>query len=126
MPRDDPNAWNRPTPDFPHWQPPAGRGVFDAPPADLCRTHRKAWLAWRDHIRKYDPNNPTEWPGGQHIMDSRTSHTTRRRSWIEKNARQMEIVENICRSGKSKECDRAPEPHSKQIETVSLPERNAS
>lgn len=93
-------------PDYPHWAPPAGRGPRDAPPADLCPAHRTAWLGWRNHITKYSTSNPTEWPGGSHIMDSRTSHTTRRRTWIEKNAGQMQLVETICRSGNSPQCNR--------------------
>ena len=86
-------------PDYPHWKAPQGRGPHDAPPADLCPAHRKQWLAWRNHVQKYSTSNPTEWPGGAHIMDSRTSHTTRRRSWIEKDAGQMEMIEDFCRRG---------------------------
>jgi hypothetical protein len=93
-------------PDFPHWQPPAGRGPYDWPPADLCPAHREAWLTWRNHYLKYRVSNPTEWPGRAMIMDSRTSHTTRRRGWIDKDAEQMELIEKICRSGKSPECNR--------------------
>lgn len=98
-------------PDFPHWAPPTGRGPMDSPPRDLCAAHTDAWKKWRDHVKKYDPRNPTEWPGGAHIMDSRTSHLTRRRGWIDKNAEQMELIEGICRTGRSPECTpRAEEP----------------
>lgn len=88
----------------PGWEPPKGRGPHDSPPADLCPPQRKAWLAWRNHIREYNPSNPTEWPGGSHIMDSRTTHTERRRGWIEKNAGQMEMVERFCRR-RGPQCD---------------------
>jgi hypothetical protein len=63
-------------------------------------------MTWRNHYRKYRVEHPTEWPGEAMIMDSRTSHTTRRRQWIEKDAEQMELIETICRSGNSPECDR--------------------
>lgn len=117
--KDNPNAWNRPFPDFPHWQPPEGRGPHDMPPDDLCKVHRSAWMQWRNHITKYSTSNPKEWPGGAHIMDSRTSHATRRRQWIEKNAEQMELVERICRSGRSPECDRDdPKPAAPAVVTV--------
>ena len=91
-------------PDYPYWQAPKGHGPHDRPPADLCTAHRSAWLTWRNHYRKYDSRDPREWPGGSHIMDSRTSHTTRRRDWIDKDAGQMKLIEEICRSGKSPEC----------------------
>jgi hypothetical protein len=109
MPRDDPGAWNKPFADFPHWSPPAGRGPYDTPPADLCPAHRSAWKTWRDHYRKYRTSDPREWPGGSHIMDSRTSHTTRRRHWIEQDAEQMKLIETICRSGRSPECNHPEE-----------------
>jgi hypothetical protein len=102
--KDDPNAWNRQVPDYPHWEPPKGRGPYDAPPPGLCPPQREAWLKWRNHITKYSTTNPTEWPGGSHIMDSRTSHTARRRDWIEKNARQMEMVESFC-ARRGPQCD---------------------
>lgn len=94
------------------WIPPPvmqGRGPHDSPPIDLCPVHRKAWRAWRDHVRRYTSSNPTDWPGGSHIMDSRTTHLERRRGWLTKDAEQMELVEKICRSGKSPECERKPE-----------------
>jgi hypothetical protein len=97
--------WAAPMPDYPHWEPPAGRGPLDPPPADLCPAHREAWLRWRGHYQKYSTISPTEWPGGAHIMDSRTSHVTRRRDWITKDAGQMELIETICRRGTSPECN---------------------
>ena len=93
-------------PDPPHWQPPVGRGPHDQPPADLCPPQAQAWKAWRDRYLKYSTSHPTEWPGGAHIMDSRTSHTARRRDWIEKDAGQMEIVEHCCRV-RGPQCDLA-------------------
>lgn len=71
-------------------------------PADLCPEHRRIWRAWRDN--RYKPWAPTEWPGGSHIMDSRTSHTERAADWQRKNAEQQAATEEICRSGRSPQC----------------------
>lgn len=79
------------------------------PPADLCRTHATAWTKWRTHSLSYDPRNPKDWPG-QHIMDSRTSHAERRRTWITKGREQLDLTENICRSGRSPQCNHGQPP----------------
>jgi hypothetical protein len=91
------------------WKPPAHSLAVqddpyptDPPPSDLCPEHRMAWLQYRD--RFYDPQNPTEWPGGAHIRDSRTSHAERRNDWIRRSRQQMDLIEGICRSGRSPEC----------------------
>jgi hypothetical protein len=72
-------------------------------PGDLCPTHRAHFVGWRRN--DYSPWNPTEWPGGSHIMDSRTSHEERARDWDRKNLQAMEQVAAICRSGRSPQCD---------------------
>jgi hypothetical protein len=102
----DSRSYRHAFPDLPHWEPPRGRGPHDPPPYGLCPPQREAWLAWRNLVHKYDPRNPKEWPGGAHIMDSRTSHTARRRDWIEKSAGQMEIVERAC-ALRGRQCDQA-------------------
>lgn len=73
-------------------------------PAALCPTHTRHVAGWR--ALRYDPRNPTEWPGGSHIMDSRTTHAERAAGWERKTAEQIALVEEICRSGRSPQCDR--------------------
>lgn len=77
-------------------------------PDDLCPAHRKIWTGWRDLT--YSPSNPTEWPGGSHIMDSRTTHAERARTWDAKSREQMTLTEECCRSGRSPQCDRPAAP----------------
>lgn len=72
------------------------------PPEDLCAAHQAIWRKWRDN--HYNPRRPTEWPGGSHIMDSRTSHTDRGRTWDRKNREQMDLTAGLCRSGRSPQC----------------------
>ncbi len=71
-------------------------------PRDLCPVHREIAYAWRDN--HYSPWNPSEWPGGSHIMDSRTSHTERSADWDRKNLQQIELTIDCCRSGRSPQC----------------------
>jgi hypothetical protein len=71
-------------------------------PGDLCREHARIWDGWAQ--LNYNWRNPTEWPGGSHIMDSRTSHTDRAADWERKSRAQLEQVERICRSGRSPQC----------------------
>jgi hypothetical protein len=73
-----------------------------SPPPDLCPAHLRIWHAWRDHV--YDPRNPLDWPG-QHIGDSRTTHTERADQWAVKNLEQMEMCERVCHTGNSPQCD---------------------
>ena len=56
-----------------------------------CQAIRAGWQSLT-----YDPKKPAEWPGGQHILDARTSHAERRTDWESKTARQVRLVENIC------------------------------
>lgn len=76
-------------------------------PDDLCPLHREHARYWREN--HYDPRKPTEWPGGIHIVDSRTSHEERARRWDRKNREQIDHVAAICRSGRSPQCN-WPEP----------------
>lgn len=60
----------------------------------LCPACAAARTKWRQVI--YNPRRPSEWPGGQHILDSRTSHTERRADWEKKTAEQVALIEGIC------------------------------
>lgn len=60
----------------------------------LCPTCQAARLKWRQ--LHYNPRHPTEWPGGQHILDARRDHTQRRADWDTKTAQQVRLIENIC------------------------------
>lgn len=60
----------------------------------LCPTCQAARTKWRQ--LHYDPRRPTQWPGGQHILDARTSHQERRRDWETKTAQQVQLIESIC------------------------------
>ncbi|MFJ2217820.1 hypothetical protein ACIQVO_36620 [Streptomyces sp. NPDC101062] len=71
-------------------------------PRDLCPAHREIAYAWRDN--HYSPWNPSEWPGGSHIMDSRTSHAERGAGWDRKNLQQIKLTIDCCRSGRSPQC----------------------
>lgn len=71
-------------------------------PRDLCPVHWEIARSWRDN--HYSVWNPSEWPGGPHIMDSRTSHSERGASWDRKNLRQIELTVTCCRSGRSPQC----------------------
>lgn len=64
------------------------RGVKLCP---ACQTIRANWLRLT-----YNPKKPAEWPGGQHILDSRTTHAERRADWERKTARQVQLIESIC------------------------------
>lgn len=48
----------------------------------------------------YDPRKPGEWPGGP-LMDSRTSHETRRLDWERKTADQITMIKGFCRDGRN-------------------------
>jgi hypothetical protein len=76
-------------------------------PTDLCPEHKRIARAYRD--LRYDWRRPTEWPGGQHILDSRTSHAERSAGWDRKSREQIELVIAICRSGNSPQCNREAE-----------------
>lgn len=73
-------------------------------PPDLCPEHKRIARAWRDN--HYDPSRPSEWPGGSHIMDSRTSHAERAAGWDRKNREQVDLTIDCCRSGSSPQCNR--------------------
>lgn len=71
-------------------------------PRDVCPVHWEIARSWRDN--HYSPWNPREWPGGSHIMDSRTSHSERSADWDRKNLQQLELTVACCRSGRSPQC----------------------
>jgi hypothetical protein len=68
----------------------------------MCPEHTRIWRAWRDHL--YNPYHPQDWPGMM-ILDARTSHAERRADWVAKNAEQMQLTEECCRSGRSRQCN---------------------
>lgn len=72
---------------------------------DLCPEHRRIFQAWRRNT--YNPRQPRDWPGGQHIADSRTSHAEREQTWRRKNIEQMMLTAELCRRGDSPQCNRA-------------------
>jgi hypothetical protein len=77
--------------------------VLNTPiPDDLCLLHREQFRAYREN--HYSPRNPTEWPGGSHIMDSRVSHAERDRDWDRKNLQIMQDIADQCRSGRIPGC----------------------
>lgn len=73
------------------------------PPDDLCGEHGRIWREWWRHSKSYSTLDPKDWPG-QRIMDSRTSHDARRAEWLRKGVGQLQLTEQICRSGKSPQC----------------------
>ena len=56
-----------------------------------CQAARAGWLRL-----DYNPRHPSEWPGGQQILDARTSHTARRADWQRKTAQQIAAIEDRC------------------------------
>lgn len=56
-----------------------------------CQPIRAGWLRL-----DYNPRHPTEWPGGQQILDARTTHTERRADWARKTAQQVQAIEDLC------------------------------
>lgn len=76
------------------------------PPDDLCQVHALAWRKWWDYSKSYDPRHPHDFGSVGPIADSRTSHAERRADWLRKGARQLSLVEQICRRGNSPECAR--------------------
>lgn len=71
--------------------------------SDLCPAHLGIWRKWR--VVTYNPRNPREWPGGAHIMDSRTPHDEREQDWRRRTTEQMQLTAELCRSGSSPQCD---------------------
>lgn len=69
----------------------------------LCPAHTELRRKWR--LVVYNAANPREWPGGSHIMDSRTTHAQRREDWRRKTAEQVAQTEQICLRGGSPQCD---------------------
>jgi hypothetical protein len=81
-------------PDFPQTR---------TPPEGMCDEHARIWRAWWDYARSYRADKPRDF-GGQHIMDSRTSHAQRRADWLRKGLEQLRGTEIACRYGISPQC----------------------
>ena len=60
----------------------------------LCPACTQILHTWYNVI--YNDQDPREWPGGTHIMDSRTTHRERRADWETKTARQITLLHEIC------------------------------
>lgn len=79
-------------------------------PDGLCPAHHQQAVDWRNN--DYDPRNPGEWPAGRSVTgrtllhDSRTSHDERAREFTRKNQEQITLINRICTSGNSPQCDR--------------------
>jgi len=71
-------------------------------PSGMCPAHHMVALSWRNNF--YDPRHPCEWPGKAIIMDARTDHADRDKSWTKRNHEQIMIVANICNNGKGLAC----------------------
>lgn len=78
------------------------------PPSDLCKEHRRIWTAWQEYGREHR-GGTRDWsnPDG-HVMDNRTPPETRLKEWCAKAREQLDLVEEICRSGKSPQCSPKP------------------
>ncbi|MFF9436388.1 hypothetical protein ACF1BP_21940 [Streptomyces sp. NPDC014735] len=81
------------------------------PPAELCPHHRDAWVGYRN--MDFDPVSGNRWPGhpGSPFVpvgrDLARVAEERRCEWDEKASEQMRLIEQICLSGRSPQCDRA-------------------
>lgn len=80
-------------------------------PSGLCAAHHQQAFEWRSN--DYDWRNPGEWPCGRSVphrtllMDCRTSHEERAREFEQKNWEQIELIDRICKSGRSPQCSPA-------------------
>ncbi|MFD4529148.1 hypothetical protein ACFWP7_35595 [Streptomyces sp. NPDC058470] len=92
--------------------PPDQRYTVRAPAA-MCPHHRMSWLGYRN--MNFDPVSGNRWPGhpgspfipvGRNL--ARVAEE-RRCEWDEKASAQMRLIEEICLSGRSPQCDR-PSP----------------
>ncbi|MEU4077686.1 hypothetical protein [Streptomyces venezuelae] len=81
------------------------------PPAEMCPRHHESWLAYRN--MNFDPVSRNRWPGhpGSPFIpvgrDLNRVAEERRCEWDEKASAQMRLIEEICLSGRSPQCDRA-------------------
>ncbi len=83
------------------------------PPAGMCPIHLEHWHSWRN--RMFDPYSGNRWPGhpGSPFLPFPTSTAAidrlreeRRWEWDVKTIEQMQLIESICLSGRSPQCDR--------------------
>lgn len=78
------------------------------PPAELCPTHHRGWLDYRN--MHFDPVTGNRWPGydGSPFLPNGTGmdelREQRRVEWDEKASNQMQLIERICLSGRSPQC----------------------
>lgn len=86
--------------------------LIEIPWNEMCPEHRRIASQWRNHL--YSPYHPTEWPGGSHIMDSRTSPRDRRYDWEKKNEEQVRLTVKACLSGRSPQCNHAHKDQEKE------------
>ncbi|MFL1427123.1 MULTISPECIES: hypothetical protein [unclassified Nocardiopsis] len=89
-------------------------------PDGMCTTHLTLWREARDH--SFDPRTGDRWPGGGGtpftiLGDVARAREERRREWDEKAAAQMQLIEQICLRGDSRQC--APKPAC--VDLVQLP-----
>jgi hypothetical protein len=81
------------------------------PPAEMCPHHRESWVGYRN--MNFDPVSGNRWPGhpGSPFIpvgrDLTRVAEERRCEWDEKASAQMRLIEQICLSGRSPQCDRA-------------------
>lgn len=90
-------------------------------PDGMCPAHTHIWKGWAR--LRYNPANPTEWPGGAHIMDSRTTHAERAAGWARKTLEQLTSIEDVCKRGNSPQC--TPGHHPPVPETAERTELRA-
>lgn len=88
--------------------PPDERFSVRRPP-DMCPVHRQAWLDYRN--MHFDPHTGDRWPGtpGSPFLfighDMGDILEQRRVEWDEKASDQMRLIERICLSGTSPQCE---------------------
>ena len=77
-------------------------------PAGMCTTHRRFWIDYRD--MHFNPVTGDRWPGVAGSPFTYVGHDMarlreeRRVEWEEKSIGQMQLIENICLSGRSPQC----------------------
>jgi len=77
-------------------------------PDGMCPAHCEAWLKWRNV--HFDPVTGDRWPGtpGSPFVvighDLKAVREERRVEWDEKTSHQMQLIEQICLSGRSPQC----------------------
>lgn len=81
------------------------------PPDGICPAHRQHWLDYRN--MHFNPETGNRWPGYDGSPFNPNGHDMghlreeRRAEWDEKASEQMQLIERICLSGRSPQCNRA-------------------